>query len=259
MKRLVLLILAALLISPLSFVSAANPLVVYTFYEGNGDVVHDRSGVEPALDLTVAAPGNISWIDGGLAFNKETIAISNGPATKVIEACMASDEITVEVWHKPANETQGEPRRIVSISRDGGNRNMSFIQHRDAHHIRLRTTTTGFNGNKDVVQAPGLRPETMVKAIYLRDANENAALYMDGQEVAAGKVAGNLSNWDATYKIMLGNEETVGSGRFWLGEIHYVAIYSEALTPDQVLPPGTFLSVEPGEKLAITWGGIKVK
>ena len=58
----------------------------------------------------------------------------------------------------------------------------------------------------------------MVKAIYSRDKKENGRLYIDGEELVAGLVGGNLSNWDATYKIMLGNEETVGSGRFWLGE-----------------------------------------
>ena len=62
MKGLVLLILAAFLMSPLSAVWAADPVVAYTFHEGNGDVIYDVSGVEPALDLTVADPGNISRV-----------------------------------------------------------------------------------------------------------------------------------------------------------------------------------------------------
>ena len=259
MKRLVLIILAALLISPLGSVSAAEPVVAYTFYEGNGNVVHDVSGVAPALDLTIADPGNVSWIpDGGLSFNKETIAISAGPATKVIDACVASDAITVEVWHKPANDFQGGPARMASISKDGTNRNVSFLQHIAAHHVRLRTTTTGFNGNKEVLHAPTIRTDRMLKGIYSRAADEKAALYIDGIEVVGGAVGGNLSNWDPSYKIMIGNEEAVNSGRFWLGELYYVAFYSEALTPDEVSPPPA-LSVDPREKLAMTWGGIKVK
>ena len=260
MKGLVLLTLAAFLMSPLSAVWAADPVVAYTFHEGNGDVIYDVSGVEPALDLTVADPGNISWIaDGGLSIDVETIAISDAPATKVIEACMASDAITVEVWHKPANDTQGGPARMVSISIDSGNRNISFMQNAGDHHIRLRTTDSGNNGWPDgVVQAPTIRIDRMLRGIYSRDANENAALYVDGQEVAAGKITGNFSNWDPTYKIMLGNEElAVNTNRNFLGEIYYVAIYSEALTPDEVSPPAT--SVEPGEKLATAWGMIKVK
>jgi hypothetical protein len=111
-------------------------VVIYNFQEGSGDVVHDVSGVAPALDLTAADPGNISWIPGGgLSINAETILISDGPATKVIDACMASNEITVEVWHKPANDTQGGPARMVSISLDGSNRNISFTQDGTGHEM----------------------------------------------------------------------------------------------------------------------------
>jgi len=144
MKRLGLLILSAFLMIPMSSVWAADPLVAYLFDEGNGDVIHDVSGVALALDLTAADPGNISWIPGGgLSIDDETIILSDGPATKVIDACMASDEITVEVWHKPANNTQGGPARMVSISVDSTNRNISFTQNAGEHHVRLRTTTTG--------------------------------------------------------------------------------------------------------------------
>ena len=262
MKGLVLLILAAFLMSPLSAVWAADPVVAYTFHEGMGDVVHDVSGVEPALDLTVANPRNISWIaDGGLSIDKETIVISDGPATKVIEACVASDAITVEVWHKPASDSQTGPARMVTISIDSGNRNISFMQDGAQHNIRLRTTDTGVNGwPEQVVQAATIRIDRMLKGIYSRGANENVALYMDGKEVVAGKVTGNFSNWDRTYKISLGNEElAINTNRKFLGEFYYVAIYAEALTPDQVLPPDTFLSVNPGEKLATAWGKMKVK
>ena len=198
MKRLVLLILVAFLMSPLSSIWASNPLVVYNFGENDKieNVVHDVSGVAPALDLTVVAPGNVSWIsDGGLSFNKETIVVSDGPATKINEACMASDEITVEVWHKAVIETAGEPRRLVSISRDGNTRNMSFIQHKLEHHIRLRTTTSGFNGIKESVTAPTIRLDRMVKAIYSRDKKGNARLYIDGEEFVAGLVGGDFSIW----------------------------------------------------------------
>ncbi|MCA8961631.1 MAG: PQQ-dependent sugar dehydrogenase, partial [Planctomycetes bacterium] len=37
----------------------------YPFDESGGATVHDRSGVEPPLDLTIASPGAVSWISGG--------------------------------------------------------------------------------------------------------------------------------------------------------------------------------------------------
>jgi len=97
----------------------------------------------------------------------------------------------------------------------------------------------------------------MLKGVYSRDADGNAKLYIDGAEVGSATVSGDFSNWDPSYKIMLGNEILVGTNRFWLGELYYVAIYSEALTPDEL--PSPLTSVEPEEKLATTWGEMKVK
>ena len=259
MKRLVLLILVAFLMSPLSSVWAADPLVEYVFNEGSGAVVHDVSGVSPALDVTAVDPGNISWVaGGGLSIDEETLLVSDGPALKVTEACMASNEITMVVWHKPANDTQGGPARMCSISFDSGNRNISFMQHGAEHHVRCRTTTAGPNGNNPATTSPSIVTDRMLKGVYSRDAEGNAMIYIDGEEVGGAEIGGDFSNWDPTYRITMGNEEVafIGTGRCWLGELYYVAIYSEALTPDELLPP---TSVEPEEKLATTWGEMKVK
>ena len=38
----------------------------------------------------------------------------------------------------------------------------------------------------------------------------------------SAEVSGDFSNWDPSYKIMLGNEAEVNSDRFWPGELYYV-------------------------------------
>jgi hypothetical protein len=255
MKKLVLLALAAFLMSLLSSVWAADPVVVYLFNEGSGSVVHD-SGPGAALDLTAADPGNISWIPGGgLSINDETILISDGPATKVIDACMASNEITIEAWYKPANDTQGGPARIVSVSFDGSFRNFSYTQDGAGHEVRLRTTTSGDNGTNQRIQAPNtIVTDRMMKGVYSRDTAGNAILYIDGTEVASTTVGGDFSNWDPSYQIMLANEVAKAGDREWTGELYYVAIYAEALMPDELLPP---TAVEPEYKVTTTWAGIK--
>jgi hypothetical protein len=53
---------------------------------------------------------------------------------------------------------------------------------------------------------------------------------------------------------MLGNEVAKAGDREWTGELYYVAIYSEALEPNELPPP---TSVEPQDKLTTTWSGIK--
>ncbi len=260
MKRLMLLILVAFLMSSLSSVWAVDPVVRYVFNEGSGDVVHD-SGIGAPLDLTVGDLASVSWISGGgLSLNSPTIVVSDGPATKIIDACMATNEITIEAWVKPGNDTQGGPARIVTCSFDGSNRNFTLGQDiaspEKGYQIRLRTPVSGNNGSSVRLEEP---PNTVVldrisKLIYSRNAAGEAKFYIDGNEVASKQIDGDFSNWDASYAFALGNEISQGGTRLWLGEFHYVAVYNEALGPDEVLLP---TSVEPQNKLAITWGSIK--
>jgi hypothetical protein len=255
MRGMLLLTLVVFLASSLSLAWAADPVVRYLLNEGSGDVARD-SGTGAPLDLTAADPGNISWIaGGGLSINDETILISDGPATKVIDACMASNEITIEAWYKPANDTQGGPARLVSISFDGSNRNVSYTQDGTGHEMRLRTTTAGNNGTNQRIQAANtIVTDRMIKGVYSRDAAGTARLYIDGTEVASTAVGGDFSNWDPSYQIMLGNEVAKAGDREWTGELYYVAVYAEALAPNELPPPAP---VEPLEKMAGTWARIK--
>ena len=260
MKRFMTYILALFLMSSLAVVGIADPVVRYLFNEGSGDIVHD-SGAGAPLDLTVDNPANASWISGGgLSIDSPTIVVSPGPATKVIDACMATNEITIEAWIKPSSYEQGGPARIVTCSFDGSFRNFTLGQDvtspSKGYQIRLRTPVAGLNGSDVRLQDP---PDTVVldkvsKLVYSRNAAGEAKFYIDGTEVASKQIDGDFSNWDTSYQLALANEIPQGGTRLWLGELHYVAIYSEALTPDQLLPPS---SVEPGGKLSVTWSGIK--
>ena len=66
-------------------------VALYTFKEGNGNIVHDVSGVGAALDLEVANPAAISWLpDGGISFDAQILVASQDPATKIVEDCLES-------------------------------------------------------------------------------------------------------------------------------------------------------------------------
>jgi hypothetical protein len=68
--------------------------------------------------------------------------------------------------------------------------------------------------------------------VYTRDASGSANIYVNAVIQANGTVGGNLSNWNAAYKLGLANEFTLD--RPWLGELHRVAIYDTALSQSQV-------------------------
>ena len=261
MKRFLAYALTVFLMSSLAVVRAADPLVLYTFREGSGKTVHDVSGNGTPLDVIGVDAGSLKWLPGrGLRITDPTLLASVGPATKIIEACMATNEITIEAWVKPSSDELGGPARIVTCSVDPSNRNFTMGQDIEkpvkGYQIRLRTPIAGVNGSDVRIEEPG---DTVVlnktsKLVYTRNAAGEAKFYINGEEIATKQIDGDFSNWDASYRLGMGNELDLAGERFWLGELYYIAIYNEAIHPDQ-LPD--FSPVEPAGKLTSTWAGIK--
>ena len=123
-------------------------LLLYTFSEGRGSVVHDRSGVNPVVDLAIAPEGHVRWHHSanGIDIMKPAIMASSQPATKLVKAARASNELSIEIWMTPSSITQAGPARIVSFSADAGARNFTLGQEGSKIEFRLRTPITGRNG-----------------------------------------------------------------------------------------------------------------
>lgn len=212
--------------------------MVYSFNDGSGDVVADNALVLPALPARVATPAATSWGGGSLTVGASTIIASDGPATKVSRASMATGEITVEAWVTPANTTQNGPARIVTISQDTLQRNVTLgqglwgNQPSDLYLARLRSTATSQNGEPHLNAPAGSLKPTLTHVVYTRDASGKARLFVDGVERASRTVGGDLSNWRPDYRLALANEFSMN--RTWLGTYHFVAIYSRALSSDLI-------------------------
>lgn len=210
---------------------------LYRFTEGTGSVVRDLSGVGTPLDLNVSNAGRVKWVEGGLAVTGSTLIASPGAATKIINAVRSSGAITVEAWVKPASTNQNGPARIATLSKDLYSRNFTLGQgvyggSSAVYDMRLRSSTTNQNGTPSLNTPHGTLSTQLTHVVYTRDASGTARLYIDGQQRAGTLVGGNLSNWDTTARLCLGNELT--GDRPWLGEFHLIAIYSRALTQDEV-------------------------
>src|SRR5262249_40858604 len=111
--------------------------VLYTFEEGSGAIIHDRSNVGTPLDLNAVPATAISWGPQGLTVSQPTLVSSSGPATKLIQACRASNAITIEAWVRPSSAAQGDPGRIVTLSNDPDNRNIRLQQNGSATNNTL--------------------------------------------------------------------------------------------------------------------------
>ena len=163
----------------------------YAFDEGDGAVVHDVSGQEPALDLHIEDTGAVSWSADGLELTDSVLIATQDPAERLTAAMQDSNAITVEAWVTPAQEVQSGPARIVTLSQDHVNRNFTLGQEEDAYELRLRTTETSDNGLPSVIAgpdaeasiAPARSPESDRAVIFVC---HGAAIHVDMDQLTEG-------------------------------------------------------------------------
>lgn len=207
-------------------------VVLYDFAEGNGDVIQDRSRVGEPLDLAIDKPNAVRRSNGALTIQSPVLIATLQPARKVVDALKKSNALTIEAWIRPANTSQAGPARIVSLSADAGQRNFTLGQEKDSYDVRLRATGSDRNGIPSTSSpANSVRPR-VTHVVYTRDPKGAATIYIDGKQAAIRNVEGKLDNWDGGYRLALANEIT--GDRPWLGEFHLVAIYSRALSGQEV-------------------------
>ena len=233
-------IFAALVFSICSFktLTASNRvenglIVSYDFDEVDGRTVHDRSGVGEALDLIIDRPGSVSWEDGKLSVVSPTKIVSYKSARKIVDALKQSNALSLEAWVTPATTDQTGPARIVSLSANPSFRNFTLGQDTDHFDVRLRTTKKDANGNPSTAAPAKSLAAKLTHIVFTRDAAGSAVITVDGQPVVTAAVGGDLTNWDASHRMTLANEVT--GDRPWLGTLHLVAIYSRALSAEEVL------------------------
>ena len=199
-------------------------LALYDFDEGAGTSVRDTSGNGSPLDLAI--DGSTTWLNDALRVDGDALIASSVAATKITNAVIASGAITVEAWVKPANLTQTGPSRIVTCSVDTSNRNFQIAQKAGQFNARVRSTTTGLNGSSPEVNA-GAVDLALTHYVMTRDNGGTVRLYENAVEITDVAQGGEVTNWDASYRLAIANE--LSRDRDWLGEIHLVAIYDRAL------------------------------
>ena len=220
--------------------TSCSPIAKYDFNE-NADktIISDSSGLEPPVNLTIQDSTAISWLGNGLAINSSTVAISDrsqNTANRLTTAIRSSNELTVETWIKPANATQSGPARIVSLSVDYGNRNMTIGQVANTYILRLRTSTTNENGKVNIssgdinpiTTAAGTARTELTHLVLTWDTTTASANYfINGSLSASATIDGDFSPWSDQYPLLLANE--LIDGRTWLGKFYYLAIYDCAI------------------------------
>lgn len=210
-----------------------NLQALYNFKEGSGSTVTDVSGVGTPLNLSISNLNSVVWTPKGLNVNNEVRIKSSSTASKIYNACTASNEITFEAWILPTDMTQRNVyARIMTLSNnDSHQRNLGIIQYGADYYSQLRTTSTDLNGSPASVSSGNIRKLTHI--VYTRNSSGNVGIYVDGTRVVNETISGNFSNWDNAYYLYLASE--VANGFYWEGTYYLVAIYSKAFNQSEVL------------------------
>jgi VanZ family protein len=215
---------------PASPADAADPLLLWPMDEGDGEVAAEVGGGPP---LEIADENDTPWApDGGLIFSPGSSSVGSGPAGEAFsQQARASDAFSIEVWFSAAALPQYGPARVVTVSNGTDSSVMNAHVGIEDHGISIRVRTDCDESNEVVVQDL-LEPATLHHVVLTYHPGE-IVLAVDGQVVARSRVfVGGLDVWDADLPLVLGDEAT--GDRPLEGTIRRVALYDEALDPDQI-------------------------
>lgn len=210
----------------------------YSFEEGAGGIVHDRSGHGEPLDLVLSGAGAepLEWLPGGgVRFEKKGHLASRGPATKIYEASRVSGELTVEAWIEAAPSVGSGPARIVTFSRASERLNFMIGQGTSKGDpekrfvVRLRSSGTVSDWQTPVGSASG----ELNHLVLTREKAGRESLWLDGAKVAEREAGGTLDAWLGDLSLAIGDDPG-GENRKWRGVCHLVAIYDRVFTPAEV-------------------------
>ncbi len=205
-------------------------LVLYTF-EKDENNIPDISGVGSPLGLTIADQSKVKNVPYGKKVFSPTIISASGSPLKIFDSCKTSNEISIEAWIKPSNLTQTGPARIITFSKNGGERNFTLGQQNNKYIVRLSTTNTDANGIP-ALNSTGIVNTDLTHIVYTRSSNGQSKIYINGIENIAGNVGGNFSTWNSSFSFGLANEFT--TDRNWLGTYYLIAVYNKALSSFEV-------------------------
>ena len=152
-------------------------------------------------------------------------------AKPLLEACKASNQITLEAIITTTRLDQQGPARIITFSQSPDARNVTLGQKGDKLMLRLRTPGSGKNGINPEVVVGTIKPNTPHHVVVTyRDGQTSC--YIDGElQKQTAALKGGFADWEAA-RLILGDE--VGGGRDWKGILQGVRIYSRSLPKSHV-------------------------
>ena len=224
-------------------VQVPAPIVLYSFSRVPAPpMVPDDSDLYPNVALRAAdrEPLGIEFEEGVVHFSGGRLEADQKTTQRLSETLIQAESFTIEFWTATTVLEQPDYRRIVTISSGNSSRSITLGQNNTSLFVWLRTSATKQNGTDH---------EQMVKVfdqagvfyhiVFTYSADTGAAiLYIDAvlgsmnmHLVGGGQPA--ILNWDLEQN-QLGLGDEFGVSRSWTGTLHKVALYDQALGPEQI-------------------------
>ncbi len=204
-------------------------VALYSFNEASGATIKDRTS--SPLNLNIKNVGRTTRVPSGVRIDQSTVINTAGGANKINNGVRSSNEITVEMWLEPADIAQTDAM-LFGLSANNNARNIGMFQNGVDLSSYLRSTATNTKGEPPTT-ATGALQQAMMHVVFTRDAAGVSKLFIDGNEVAADTVGGDLGNWISSHRLHLGAERDLSGS--WLGTYYMLAVYDRALTQNEVV------------------------
>ena len=220
---------------------------LYRFDEGDGLVVHDSSGVEPAFDLQLDNLVTNKWLpDGfGVQLVGPSVITSTEVAEKVFVACVQANAVSLEVWVEPENVTQDGTIFTYSKQND---RNVTLGVNSTRYNGAVRTSnpdpmSTELDVINTVQTSENIAAVAAQHIVYTRNQT-TSTIYVNGTVALPPLPPPDPNNpqppppvtdqngWSPAYQLAFGNE--TNGGKPWLGKIFLAAVYCRDLTVPEV-------------------------
>jgi len=220
-----------------NFITISDRLITalklkYDFDEGSGTTILDKT--ENPVNLTISNPSAVSWSSAGLNIVNATNIQSQSFITKLISECKLSNEFTVEMWITPNPATQPVtglgPSRTLLIGDGAATDNLMF-----GHGNQLGGASNRMSGRvsgDSSLQSELLLTTNLTHVVYTRSSSGIGIIYINGVQRGSATQSASLSGWGNNQYLRLANN--FANDRAWFGTYHMVAVYSVALTQEEV-------------------------
>ena len=216
-------------------------IAFYIFSQVINDSVLDQSWYRKPTNLYFDDTSAIyeSTIDYVKLEDENLISSSFESTLKISEACMRSNEITIECWLKTSQvEILGSPAQIISFENDSG---IAFslscvvesnMYDKVKYYANLTTNTTDQYGNPDFSTKDAVSTGVLQHIVFTQDNQGAENFYINGMKLAEEYRPPKFDSWLPPYKLVIANN-LIGEEP-WLGDLYMIAIYNKALNENEV-------------------------